>query len=158
MSISASDVVVDNIVEVTGPLTDAELRAAAVPISGNVGVTGSVAVTGPLTDAQLRASDVSVVIPGTVNVLTAVASSANLTITSLPATTSTTILPANASRKSAIIFIPKATTSIKYGTAASATSFTYLTGAANSTITVTGYTGIIVAYGAAQAINATELV
>lgn len=39
---------------VTGPLTDAQLRAAAVPVSGTV------AATGPLTDAQLRATAVPV--------------------------------------------------------------------------------------------------
>jgi hypothetical protein len=66
---------------VSGPLTDVQLRAAAVPISGNVGVTGAVEiandagnaipvsgtfwqatqpVSGPLTDVQLRASAVPV--------------------------------------------------------------------------------------------------
>lgn len=58
-------------VAVTGPLTDTQLRATPVPvsgtfwpttqpISGNVGITGSVAVTGPLTDTQLRATAVPV--------------------------------------------------------------------------------------------------
>jgi hypothetical protein len=46
-------------VAVTGPLTDAQLRASAVPVSlASTTITGSVAVTGPLTDAQLRASPV----------------------------------------------------------------------------------------------------
>jgi hypothetical protein len=62
-------------VPVSGPLTDAQLRASAVPvmgvvdvanfpatqpISGAVAISGSVAVTGPLTDAQLRAAAVPV--------------------------------------------------------------------------------------------------
>nr|CAI3971185.1 hypothetical protein ORM20_00136 [Ochrobactrum phage ORM_20] len=47
-------------VAVTGPLTDTQLRATAVPVSGSVGVTGNVAVTGPLTDTQLRATAVPV--------------------------------------------------------------------------------------------------
>lgn len=52
---------------VSGPLTDAELRAAVVPVSlTSTTVTGSVAVTGPLTDAQLRA--VAVPVSGTVTV------------------------------------------------------------------------------------------
>lgn len=54
---------------VTGPLTDTQLRATAVPVSdgggsltvdGTVAVSGSVAVTGPLTDTQLRATAVPV--------------------------------------------------------------------------------------------------
>jgi len=48
-------------VAVTGPLTDAQLRATAVPVSlTSTTITGSVAVTGPLTDTQLRATDVPV--------------------------------------------------------------------------------------------------
>lgn len=45
---SATDVSASNPLPVTGPLTDAELRATAVPVSG------------PLTDAQLRATAVPV--------------------------------------------------------------------------------------------------
>lgn len=53
---------------VSGPLTDAELRASPVSVSGTVSATcsgtvaisGSVAVTGPLTDTQLRAAAVPV--------------------------------------------------------------------------------------------------
>lgn len=58
-------------VAVTGPLTDTQLRATPVPVSGTfyqatqpvsgtVGVSGSVAVTGPLTDTELRATPVPV--------------------------------------------------------------------------------------------------
>lgn len=49
-----------------GGLTDDELRASplevtgAVAVSGNVGITGSVTATGPLTDTQLRANAVPV--------------------------------------------------------------------------------------------------
>jgi hypothetical protein len=46
---------------VSGPLTDTQLRASAVPVSmTSTTITGSVAVTGPLTDAQLRATAVPV--------------------------------------------------------------------------------------------------
>jgi hypothetical protein len=56
---------------VTGPLTDTQLRATAVPvsgtfwqatqpISGSVSITGTAAVSGPLTDTQLRATAVPV--------------------------------------------------------------------------------------------------
>jgi hypothetical protein len=51
---------------VTGPLTDAELRATPVPVSGNVAVAGSVTVEGGLTDVELRA--VPVPVSGTVSV------------------------------------------------------------------------------------------
>lgn len=47
-------------VTVTGPLTDVQLRATPVPISGTVAISGSVTVTGPLTDGQLRAVAVPV--------------------------------------------------------------------------------------------------
>jgi hypothetical protein len=52
---------------VSGPLTDAQLRAIAVPVSGSfypatqpVSIASSVAVTGPLTDIELRATAVPV--------------------------------------------------------------------------------------------------
>jgi hypothetical protein len=51
---------VSNTVTVSGPLTDAQLRAGAVPVSGNVNVGNTVPVSGPLTDAQLRAGAVPV--------------------------------------------------------------------------------------------------
>lgn len=68
---------VTNIVPVSGPLTDTQLRAAVVPVTiplpvpvtdnggsltidGTVSVSGSVAVTGPLTDIQLRATPVPI--------------------------------------------------------------------------------------------------
>jgi hypothetical protein len=57
-------------VPVTGPLTDAQLRASTVPVSGTVTASGpltdtqlrasGVPVTGPLTDAQLRAAVVPI--------------------------------------------------------------------------------------------------
>lgn len=53
---------VSGTVTATGPLTDAELRATAVPVSGTV------TATGPLTDTQLRATAVPVSIGSTVNV------------------------------------------------------------------------------------------
>lgn len=52
---------------VTGPLTDAQLRAAAVPVSGPITDAqlraSALAVSGPLTDAQLRAAAVPVAGP-----------------------------------------------------------------------------------------------
>ena len=60
----------DGAIPVSGPLTDAELRATAVPVSGPltdtqlrataVPVSGTVTASGPLTDTQLRATAVPV--------------------------------------------------------------------------------------------------
>ena len=65
-------------VAVSGPLTDAQLRASAVPVS----ISTAVPVTGPLTDAQLRANPVPV--SGTVTANTGL--SQPLTDTQLRAT------------------------------------------------------------------------
>ena len=74
----AVPVTISSSVPVTGPLTDAQLRATAVPVS----VPGTVTVTGPLTDAQLRATAVPV--SGTVTANTGLAQP--LTDTQLRAT------------------------------------------------------------------------
>lgn len=60
-------VTISGTITATGPLTDAQLRATAVPISGTVTAnagSGTMAVSGPLTDAQLRST--AVPISGTV--------------------------------------------------------------------------------------------
>jgi hypothetical protein len=67
---------------VTGPLTDAQLRAAAVPVSG------------PLTDAQLRAAAVPVSGPLTDALLRAFASNLWITATAAVNTAVTATLPA----------------------------------------------------------------
>jgi hypothetical protein len=60
-------VAVSGSVSVTGPLTDTQLRATAVPVSGTfwpatqpVSVAATLPVSGPLTDTQLRATAVPV--------------------------------------------------------------------------------------------------
>jgi hypothetical protein len=69
---------------VSGPLTDTQLRATAVPVTGTVGVSGTVPVSGPLTDTQLRAS--AVPIAGTVGVSGTVPVSGPLTDAQIRAT------------------------------------------------------------------------
>lgn len=59
----ATAVPVSGTVTATGPLTDTQLRATAVPVSGTV------TATGPLTDTQLRASDVPVSVSNTPHVI-----------------------------------------------------------------------------------------
>jgi hypothetical protein len=83
VSVTGSVVAIAGTVPVSGPLTNAELRASAVPVSGTVGVSGTVPVSGPLTDTQLRASAVPV--SGTVGVSGTVPVSGPLTDTQLRA-------------------------------------------------------------------------
>jgi hypothetical protein len=71
---------------VTGPLTNTELRAAAVP------------VTGPLTNTELRAAAVPVDVQSIVQVQVSVSVALLETTNTLP-TTSSLVLPANASRR-----------------------------------------------------------
>jgi len=86
-------------VPVSGPLTDTQLRAAAVPVSGPLTDTqlraSAVPVSGPLTDTQLRAAAVPVV--GSVPTRTPTTTSITST------TTSTLILAANINRKGLLI-------------------------------------------------------
>lgn len=128
--------------EVLGPVTDAELRATPVPISGTVTSTpsgtqdvnvtnGSLAVTGPLTDTQLRATAVPVTQGGTP---TATVSRVAVS------TTVATLQASNSSRKRLVIFNESGTLFLKLGTAATVTDYTYrLT--ANTTVEVDFYTG-----------------
>lgn len=78
----SGSVSISGTVNVAGPLTDAQLRASALPVagtfwqatqpvSGTVGISGTVPVSGPLTDTQLRATPVPV--SGTVGVSGSVA-------------------------------------------------------------------------------------
>jgi hypothetical protein len=93
---------------VSGPLTDAQLRAVAVPVSGtfwqatqpvsltSTTITGSVAVTGPLTDVQLRATPVpvsltSTTITGSVTVAQATGTNLHTVIDSGTITTVSTV-------------------------------------------------------------------
>jgi hypothetical protein len=182
MSVFTNEIIVGNEVlvdgsahvqPVSGPLTDAQLRATAVPVavSGSVAVSnfpatqpvsGTVAVSnfpatqpvsGPLTDAQLRATPVPVLdTPVT-------SSSANLSQVVLTSNTSTQLLAANAARKKVIIFAPKATLYVKFGTTASATSFTYAIVAANTSLEIDMWVGRIDALSTVnQTVNITELI
>jgi hypothetical protein len=157
--------------EVIGPLTDAELRATAVPVSGSVtsipsgtqdvNVTnGSIAVTGPLTDTQLRATAVPV--SGTVTAtgpltdtqlratpvaitgtvsVGAAASVATVSNVSV-GTSAVTLSASNAAKTKLVVYNETGTLYVKLGTAASASSYSYkLT--ANSVLEFTGYTGVV---------------
>ena len=148
-SVFTNDVIVEGTVDVTGSSVSVTNFPATQPVSGSVSVSNFPA-TQPVSG--------TVSVGNVVSVITAVAATATLTKVVLPASTNTTLLASNANRKSAILFVPKSGVSIFYGSPASATDFTYLTGAANTTIIVTGYTGQISAFGPAETINVTELV
>lgn len=91
---------------VSGPLTDAQLRASAVPVSGTVTASGpltdaqlrasAVPVSGPLTDAQLRASAVPVSLAHPALTASAPASAS-------VGTTSAQAVAANAGRKGLVL-------------------------------------------------------
>ena len=82
---------------VSGPLTDTQLRAAPVPVSGTVTASGpltdtqlrasAVPVSGPLTDAQLRATAVPV--SGTVTATTGGLTDAQLRAAAVPVSLAT---------------------------------------------------------------------
>ena len=126
---------------VSGPLTDTQLRAAAVPVSGPLTDTQlratAVPVSGPLTDAQLRATAVTVSGPLTDTQLRAapvpvtVTSSATTPSTSAAVTaiasntSATAVLATNAARKSASYFNDSSQVCyLKSGAGASASSYT----------------------------------
>ncbi len=130
--------------------------AVVQPVSGSVSVSGSVTVANPgLTDTQLRATPVP--ISGTVSTTALVATASNITQVVLTNNTNATLLTINSSRIKAIIFVPSQTLQIKLGATASTTSFTYKATAANTTIEITGYTGRIDAFGTGQTVTITEL-
>ena len=136
--------------EVLGPLTDTELRATPVPVSGTVTATGPltdtelratpVPVSGPLTDTELRATPVP--ISGTVSVG---AASAIATVTSVSvSTTVATLSASNASKTKVIVHNENGTLYVKLGSGATNASYSYrLT--SNTAVEIEGYTGIITA-------------
>ncbi len=128
------------------------------PISGTV--TANAGTGTMLVDGSAHTQPVSgtVSVGNVVSVITANATTATIVAVTQPNTTNTTLLAANANRKSAIIFLPKSGTSVAYAATASASVFTYKTGSANTTIIVTGYTGVISSFGSSDTINVTELV
>lgn len=160
------NVTIPGTVAVTGPLTDAQLRATPVPVSGTVAVSsvgGSVAVTGPLTDAELRATAVEVdgsgvtqPVSGTfwqatqpVSVAATLATqrvrAATSNVTSVADTaSSTTLLASNANRLGASIHnTSSAVLYVKFGTTASATDFTVRMAQYDYYEVPDGYTGRI---------------
>ncbi len=129
MAIFTDEVVVSNTVLVDGSGTTQ-------PVSGTVNVGNTVPVTGPLTDAQLRATPVAIT-GGT-------SPTATVSQVVLVANTSTQLLAANPNRVGVVVFVATQPAYIKFGTTASATSFTYKVTANNTLLELMkGYTGRI---------------
>lgn len=142
---SAGNTVVSGTVTATGPVTDAQLRATALPVSG------------PATDAQLRATPLP--ISGTVS--TTAVSSATGTITSVAASaTSVTILVSNAGRKGFSLYNDSTSIlKIAYAATASATAFTVSLQPGSYFENSVNYTGIVTGIwnSAAGSARVTEL-
>lgn len=118
--------VTPNPLPVVGPVTDAELRATPVPISGTVSVDNFPGSSSP---------------------------TAVVTRVSLNPTTATTLLASNAARKKAVIHNESGTLFLKLGTAASSTDYTYRL-VANTTIEIDLYSGAITAIKASGTTDA----
>jgi hypothetical protein len=91
--VNDGDVSSTNPIPVTGGLTDAQLRAADVPVSGDfypatqpVSIAVPVAVTGPVTDAELRAAPVPVAVSDVTGELIEAIEALRMTIGSLSRT------------------------------------------------------------------------
>ncbi len=164
MSVFSPEVVVENTVLVDGSAVTQPISATTLPLPTGAATNSAVtALTKPsdiqLVDGSAHTQPVSgtVSVGNVVSVITAVAATATITQVVLTNNTNGTLLAANVSRKSAVIFVPSATLQIKYGATASATSFTYKTTSNNTTLTITGYTGQIDAFGSGQTVTITEL-
>lgn len=127
--------------EVLGPLTDAELRATPVPVSGTVTANAG---TGPF---PVSDNGGSLTIDGTVSVNNfpgASTATATVTRVSVNPTTAVELSASNAAKTKVVLFNEAGTLFVKLGSAASATDYTYrLT--ASTMLEITGYHGSVTA-------------
>lgn len=143
-------------VKVTDPISINNFPATQ-PVSGTVSVDNFPPVSGTVSVSNFPANQ-PVTVTNTVNVTTAMSSSATVAQVAMVNNVNNTILAANANRKSAVIFLPSQPMNIKLGATASATSFTYRITANNTILTINGYTGQIDGFGNNMTVNVTELV
>lgn len=154
--VDGGSVTAANPLSVSGPLTDAQLRAAAVPVSlTSTTITGSVAVTGPLTDAQLRAT--AVPISGTVAVSNPGLTDVQLRASAVPVSLASTTITGS-------VTTTLASTTVTNTVATSSTSLPLPTGASTSALQTTGNISVasidtkIPALGQALAASSTPVV
>ncbi len=145
---STLNVNVNGIVPVSGPLTDTELRATPVPVSGTVSVGNFPAVQ------AVNDNGGSLTVDGTVAV-------SNLPATSIGTSTVTlvsvspsgaTLAANNSTRIKLIVFNETGTLYLKLGTGSSSSSYTYRM-TANETREITGYSGPVSASKASGTTN-----
>ncbi len=149
MSVFTNVVDVENVVSVDG-------SAVIQPVSGTVAVSNFPAtqpVSGTVAVTQSTSPWITTSTPVT-------SSTANVTQVTAVNATNITVIAANANRKKLILFFPKgnATSYLKFGATASATSYTYLIAANNTVLEITTWVGQVDFNGAAQTIAVTELV
>ncbi len=151
MSLYSPEVEITNVPDVT---VSTGVNVNNFPGTQPVSIASPVAVTGPLTDAQLRATPVPVA--------TSVAGASTSTVTQVVSVIGNqTLLATNPNRKKAILFFTSGTWSVKLGTTASATSFSYQVTAALSTLEIPSeWRGQIDVFNAQtnKLVNVTELV
>jgi hypothetical protein len=114
---------------VTGPLTDAELRDSAVPVSGTV--------TADQGTSPWVISGTVATVPGSIGIATV----SRIAVTN---TGAVTLSLSNAAKTQVVIYNESGTLFVKYGTGASLTDNTYVL-PPNSTVEVNGYYGLITA-------------
>jgi hypothetical protein len=147
MSVFTNDVTVEpgsNPISVSGSSVSVTNFPATQPVSGTVSATQG---TSPW------------VVSGTVT--TAFPSSSTSTVTQVTSTAvNQTLLAANVNRKKVILNFNTGIWSVKFGTGATATSFTYSVSGANTSITDTTWTGQIdaICTTSGKTVNVTELV
>lgn len=144
--------------EVIGPLTDTELRAVPVPVSGSVSVsnfpaTQNVNVTGTV-ETEIK-NDSGNPIPVVIGV-SAAASTTQVTSNSA----NQTLLAANVNRKKLILFFLNGVWDVKLGATASAISRLMRISSSNYYLEITGYTGQVdaICTTSGKFVDATELV
>jgi hypothetical protein len=121
----------------SGGLTNTELRASPVPISGTVTANvGTVAVTGPLTDAQLRNSAISVTFTNSSLGVTGPLTDAQLRAAALPISAAALPLPSGAATETTLGSVNTKTPAL--GQAAMASSSPVVIASNQSAVPVSG--------------------
>jgi hypothetical protein len=140
---------------------DADALAQASTTSGQLGalVMGAVTIAAPVYTTATT-NPLSIDTAGNLRVTTTPTAALTSTVVQITSTgANQMLLAANAARKKAILFFSSGIWSIKLGVGASATSFTYMSSSANTTIEITPWAGQIdaICTTSGKLVNATEV-